>query len=65
MARPDIWFEAFGPHDPLHDPDYSAKYGLDSIASNNRLDKLAELLTSDTELGAMQGDGGWAPRAAR
>jgi hypothetical protein len=59
MARPNIWFEAFGPADPLHDPDYSAKMGLHSIAGDNDLDDLAELLTSNGELGALLGEHGW------
>jgi hypothetical protein len=56
----DLFRAAFGSFSPLKDSDAAVKICLHSIAADNHLDTLQELLTEGAELGGMEGVPGWS-----
>jgi hypothetical protein len=54
-----LFTDAFGIFEPHRDKDAGGKLVLESLFTTNRLDDLAEMLTSGSRLGGLGGEPGW------
>lgn len=55
----DYFRDAFGGFFPQSDEHAAAKFALEALAADNRIDDLVELLTEGDPTGALEGDPGW------
>jgi hypothetical protein len=55
----DYFRDAFGGFFPQSDEHAAAKLALETLAADDRMDELVDLLTEDDPVGALLGDPGW------
>lgn len=55
----DYFQAAFGAFDPQHDQNAAAKFVLNILMMDDRLDELGDVLTDGHAIGALEGDPGW------
>jgi hypothetical protein len=58
-ALMDYSYEAFGPFEPQQDRDAAAKFALNALLMDGRIDDLAALLTPGGKTSGLGGEPGW------